>query len=440
MSDDEFPLDRPDQERYLVALLLSVTLRSLRDEALNRVAAEDFGSGNYAGLWQAALSLRASNRPIDRRNLIAEAGGEAGPSQKLIEAREKHVAHLLDTLDGYLPTAHEFPRVVQDVTTTGKLRRLVESLKRGIQRAYSAEDFGQAYTAARDELEKLADTDDDTAAVQQMDAVIHSLEVSFKSGLSARVIPSPWPDFNEKGAGGFHAGRLYVIGARPGHGKSIAGHQAAAFAAEHGQPAMVFSLEMGALEVGGRMFASGARVDMHEVARSELSDDSWQRFHEFADRSRGWPLWVVDKPAVTLEYIKSVCRTQKRRHGLDLVCVDYLQLLNLARMASREQQVAEIARQFKILSRELDCAVILPAQLNRETERRGKPSLGDLRESGGIEAHADMVILLARQRFAEGHGAAGDYTGDVSLDIAKNRFGPTGSFELPWRGCYASIG
>jgi replicative DNA helicase len=425
------PLNRDDDERYLVGLLLPITQRTLRDEALMRVAAEDFGSGIYGGLWAAALRLRGRDEPINRRTLIAESKGHAGGTI---------VEQTLDGLDGYLPWTTDFPRVVLAVVTTGRLRRLVESLTRGIQRAQSAEDFGAAYAAACEELEALANHAEETDDLVHFGRIVTDLEEHFKTGSPHQVIHSPWPDFDERAAGGFHRGRLHVIGGRPGEGKSIAGHQAAAFAAEKGHPSVIFSMEMGRMEVGGRLLANGSRIDMGEIARAELSYDSWRRYGEFADRSREWPLWVVDRAGLTVEAIKSTCRTMKRRHGLDVVCVDYLQLLNVKAIASREQQVSEIARQFKNLSRELDCAVLLPSQLNRDTARRGKPSLSDLRESGGIEAHADLVVLLARQVFPDGHEAAGQYNGTIALDVAKNRFGPTGSIELAWRGCYASIG
>jgi replicative DNA helicase len=441
MTDPTVTLDREDEERYLIGLLLPVTLHSLREEALNRVAPEHFGGGTFGGMWAAARRLRANEQQINRRNLIAECRREAGGYR---------VEQILDQLVGYIPPPQEFPKVVNDVVTAGKLRNLVMACGRAAQRAMSAEDFGAAYAVAMEELERLAEQDegDDLVPIGQ---IVAELEGQFREGPGGRAIPSPWGDFNERAAGGFHRGRLYVIGGRPGDGKSIAGHQAAAHAAECGQRALIFSMEMGRHEVGGRLVANGTReldergrlgagIDMGEITSMRLTQDSWRRYGEFADRSRDWPLWVVDRAGLTVEAIKSICRVTKRRRGLDVVCVDYLQLLSIKDIKSREQQVSEIARQMKNLARELDCAVLLPSQLNRDTARRGKPSLADLRESGGIEAHADVVVLLARQVFPDGHPQAGLYDGTISLDIAKNRFGAVGTINLPWRGCYASIG
>jgi replicative DNA helicase len=438
---DEFPLNRDDEERYLVGLLLPTTMRTLRDDALTKVAAEHFGSGIYGGMWAAALRLRALEEPINRRTLLAETKGWAGGT--LVE-------QTLDGLDGYVPWALDYPRVLSEVITTGKLRQLVAACDRGKQRAMTAEDFGDAYSVVLEELEKLAEQDEDAGIVKLGDAMTR-LEERYKRGLGDRAIASPWHEFNERAAGGFHRGRLYVVGGRPGDGKSIVGHQAALHAAGRHHQALIVSMEISLDEVSDRLLANGTRepdergqlgagIDMGEVTTMNLTQDSWLRYHKFTARSRDWPLWIDDRAGQTIESITSTCRLMKRRQGLDLLCVDYLQLLNLRGVQSREQQVSELARRFKNLARELDCAVLLPCQLNRNSVHRGKPSLADLRESGGIEAHADLVVLLARQVFPEDHRMAGLPDGTIALDIAKNRFGPTGSILLPWRGCYASIG
>lgn len=417
-------LDRETEERYLVSLLIPYTRRTLRDQALATVDAEDFGSGAYGGIWAAARRLRSRELPIDRRNLLAEVKVEAGGDR---------AERLLDSLE--MPDPADFPQAVREVTTTGKRRRLVESLDRARQRAMSAEDYGDAVTVIEEEIAAAQDRDGEAQGVAMFGDAVDRLEQRLKSGAQEEVVTTPWPEINEMLSGGFHRGRLHVIGARPGEGKSIMAHQLAANAAAHGHPAMVFSLEMSESEVAGRLVSGGGKIELGEITRTELSDDSWQSFHEFQSRSKTWPLWIDDRPNLTVERIISTCREHKRRHGLDLLCVDYLQLLSMSDRSNREQQVNEIARRFKNLSRELDCAVVLPSQLNRDTAKRGKPSMSDLRESGGIESHADMVVLLARQYLEDGTP-----NGEIKADVAKNRFGRTGVVDLSWRAHYAMIG
>lgn len=423
-------LNPADEEDFLVALLSNLTRTTLRDEALAQVSPEDFHSPHHGLLWKAARALLEADERITRRALMARAHTAA-------------TERLLDRVAGMVPPAALFPRAVAEVIRCGRLRRLVEAADRIKQRAMIAEDHNQALGWALDELSNL----DQSQTVPEVQA-IGDLLAEFDRSMTAEagewwVIPTPWPDVNAEIAGGVHGGRMYVIGARPGEGKSIAAHQLAERAASLGHPAIVFSAEMGAMEVTGRVVAQGAGVELGEISRRDLSAHSYTKVAEYYDRAAGYPLFVVDKSDIGIPYIKSVCRAQKRRTGLRLVVVDYLQLIAADRGKPREQQVAEISRQLKILSRELDCAVIVPAQLNREAVKRGnRPNLSDLRESGAIEADADVVMLLSRKVITaeEDKERAGEYSHLLNVDIAKNRHGKVCGFELPWRAHYATIG
>lgn len=424
---DELDLNPADEERYLVSLLLPVTTRLLRDDALRAVDPADFCSGHYGGIWEAARRLQDEDRRIDLRSLLAECDGKDS------------VARILDRVSGSVPTAADFPHAVATVRRAGQLRRLVEAAERIKQRAMVAEDFAQACGWAQDELEKVASQQTEIADVRQIGGLLDEFMDSMRDGPRYSIIPTPWSEVNDQIAGGLHGGRMYIVGGRPGDGKSLAAVNLAAFAAKQGHPALVFSVEMGAMEVTGRVVANGAKIELSEIARYELSADSWSSASEYVARARDDPLFVNDKAGINVGYIKSVCRSQKRKTGLDVVVVDYLQLLSSDKSQPREQQVALISRSLKELSRELDAAVVVPAQLNRESAKRGKPMLADLRESGGIEADADVVMLLARLVHEDGD-RKGEYTGTISIDIAKNRHGRTGAIELPWRGHYATIG
>jgi replicative DNA helicase len=431
---EEFPLDRPDEERYLIGLLLPVTLRTLRDDALRRVDPASFGNAHLAGLWAAAQRLRAREEQINRRSLLAEVRtvvhGAAYPQ-------------LLDGLDGYVPVTYEYPTVVTEVIAAGKLRRVVETLDRARQRAYSAEDADTSVAVAVEELTRLAEVTEESGGLVHIGTVLAKLDQDYRNGpdLAEQPIPSPWPEFDEITAGGLHRGRLVVIGARPGDGKSVGAHQIAVHAANQDYSAVVFSLEMSTDEVGGRIAANDAEIEMGEIAAKRLTEDSLRKHAKLVSRAPQLPLWVCDRANLTVDLIASMARAHKRRHGLDVLAVDYLQLMSLKGVQNREQVVSEIARRFKNLARELDCAVVLPSQLNRESVKRGgEPSLADLRESGGIEAHADLVVLLHRPRHPADHPYAGKPTGQIVLGVEKNRFGPCKKITLDWRGHFAKIG
>lgn len=426
MTDDLHP---EESERYLLALLLTIGTRSLAEDALITVAPEDFWCPHTANLWKAARALLDTGERITRRALR----GACSTPPALAR---------LTSAEAMVPRTSDYAACVAEVRRCGQLRRMDEALIRIRQRAHSAEDFAQAMTWAHDELAKLDVVEDHPEAVPfgtLLDEWLHDMTTD----TPRRVFPTPWDALNAEIAGGMHGGRFYVVGARPGEGKSIAAHNLAAHAAALGHRSLVFSMEMGRMEVTGRIVASGAQIEMREVSRRLLSADSLRRVYEYADRARSHSLSVVDRSDVTMPFVRSVCRTHSRRHGLDVVVVDYLQLITPdASVKSREQQVAQISRQLKLLSRELDVAVVVPAQLNRGPTARAnsRPMKSDLRESGGIEADADVVMLLSRGVFPSGHEMAGEPNGELDIYIDKNRHGRECHLSLPWRAHYATIG
>ena len=417
---------RPVQEEaYLISLLTTITARSLREEALARVQPADFSVVAYGGLWEAAQAVRAAGKPVNARSvaLAADTHGELA---------QRTLAEFV----GAVPNPEDFPHSIGEVLRCAQLRRVVEATVRIQQRAMVCESGSEALAAAHEELGKVdtAEMGHD-AHTRSFSALLDELDGALKAPESVRIIPTPWRELNDLMSGGLHMGRLVVIGARPSEGKSLAAHQMAEDAAAQGFSAAIFSVEMGGLEVTGRIVANGARVDMGEISRHELSPYSWQQFDEYRVRASGYRLVVNDKPDLTLGYVQAQCRLLKRRHGLDVVVIDYLQLINGDRRKPREQQVSEISRGLKQLSRELECVVVVPAQLNRNSVARGKPLLSDLRESGAIEQDADVVILLARQMDERDKP-----TGAVSVVVPKNRHGRMGDLELVWRPHFSRIG
>ena len=230
---------------------------------------------------------------------------------------------------------------------------------------------------------------------------------------------------------------LYLIGETmvPTH-NSIAGVNLATHAAENGHSAVVFSVEMGEHEVASRSVASGARAEYGQITRRHIDDHNLGLIAEWADTNRSMPLRLVDKADIGVEYVAAVCRSIKRAHGLDVVFVDYLQLLKPAgSKIPRQQQIADMSRALKVLAMDLDVAVVIACQLNRNSanEKRA-PVLADLRESGAIEQDCDVAILLHHPR-----GDDGGLSGDVELVVAKNRTGALGVITCRWTAYQARI-
>lgn len=229
-------------------------------------------------------------------------------------------------------------------------------------------------------------------------------------------------------------GQLFVVAGRPGDGKTalmlgIALHNSAML----GLPTLMFSLEMSRSEIGMRAAVlvtgqSGFRFRNGEATQQEI-----EQLEREASKDLGYAkLRIDDRPSLKVEQIAAVCRRQKRRRGLGLVCVDYLQLIPATNpRESRREQIEHTSRMLKRIARELSVPVIAGCQLNREVENRPdrQPKLSDLREAGGIEADADAVLLLWRKPDQGEH----DPLHAVTAIIAKQRNGPTGKAELKYR-------
>jgi len=227
-------------------------------------------------------------------------------------------------------------------------------------------------------------------------------------------------------------GDLLILAARPGVGKTALALNLSAEAALRGRSVLFFSLEMGRVEIGQRLLFAAAGAPGGRLRAGVASDQELADLDRWVPELAALPLAVDDAPDRTVERITAVARRHQRRRGLDLVVVDYLQLVPPTdRRAPRREQVEHVSRSLKLAAKSLGCPVLALAQLNREAENRtdNRPRLADLREAGGIEQDADAVVLLWRQP-----GQPDDApTLKVTALVEKNRNGPTGSAELVYR-------
>jgi len=422
LSAAEQYLHSEADEFTLACLLTAPSGRLFLADALERVAPEDFYDPHYGELWRAGRIITARGDRISTRALLAEKDTPAARSR-------------LDATGGHPVQATKVPDAIAGVLENAGLRRLVQAGDRIQHAATTAAGYSEAYEMAAREIASL-DGARSAPEVMSWDQVADQWWDSYGTEDDGALVPTPWQTVNDMLGGGMRSGRSYVVAGRPGAGKSILGLNVAASAAEAGHPALLFSVEMGWREIAGRVMAAGARSEYSEFVSESLSSDTDLRAREYYNSTRGMPLSLVDKPNVTVEYIAATARTHKRTKGLSVLVVDYLQLLEASdRSRTREQQVAHLSRSLKLLSRELDCVVVVACQLNRGSARENrKPTLAELRESGAIEQDADVVLLLHHELVDE------QPTGLVDVIVAKNRTGRTGTLTLPWRGHQARIG
>jgi len=432
LSDPYHQLRPIEQERYLCDLLLARTRTYLAQEALREVEPDDFADPMLAAIWSAARSLSSGGEMITMRALRGHVLLQLPPARDGRRDTQR-LDQALERIMTAVAPVESAPEAIRTVREMGQMRRMYDAAKRMQQLIIEAPDPSVAMASITEEvdaLDKTVVTDGPVLVGQDVDG----FDEYMRGGPTAPVIPTPWEGFNDLCSGGLHGGRLYVVGGRPGAGKTNVGLVLAGQAAEEGTPSLVFSAEMSRMEVTGRWVARAAAIELSEIQRHDLSDWSWRRFDEFRQRAGDIPLWVDDKAGIGIPYIKTVARQMKRKHNIGLVAVDYLQLLRSENTrAQRYVQVGEMSRALKLLARELDIPVVVLAQLNRGSVDK-TPTMSDLRESGDIEQDADTIILIEHPL-----GEDGKPTGMVNLHVPKNRHGRTGEIQLTWRAHRADI-
>ena len=382
------------------------------------ITAEDFDEPKHGKTWNAMISVLDSGKQIDPATVVAQLGD---PSLSV---------WVLDLYGAPVVPANA-PAFAARVRRAADMRNLQDLARAIMQRSLTdGTDPGELANWVRDRLDAPAGAIRDTVTFADITPrLIARFESGKQSGLS-----TPWPELDAK-IHGLSPSRLYVIAGRPGGGKSLAGQNIAwHWSRRHSQPVYFATLEMEAEEVGERQVAQVAQISLDTLQSGRLDPGEAGMAHEALRAMRDAPIHMCVDSAQTLDTIRNGARRLKRRHGLGLVVVDYLQLVRPRdpRMPRREQ-VDEIARGLKLMAKELQVPVVAMTQLNREaTKDKGRPPvLSDLRESGEIEQAADVVILL--------HRPDPDDPTHGQMLVAKARNGSMGQVDVTMRTWFASI-
>jgi len=276
------------------------------------------------------------------------------------------------------------------------------------------------------------DTGDGKPIDEVMKEVIENIETAAKSSSTVTGIPTGFLDLDYK-TSGLQKSDLILIAARPSMGKTAFVLNVAQHVAVRKHYAVaIFSLEMSSAQLGNRLLAMESGVDAQKLRNGNLSDSDWYDIVEATNRIAKANLIIDDTPGITVGELRSKCRKYKLENDLQLIIIDYLQLMSGSGRSSdsRQQEISEISRSLKALARELKVPVIALSQLSRACESRNdhRPMLSDLRESGAIEQDADIVMFLYRDFY---YNPEAD-PGVAEVIVAKQRNGPIGTVELAW--------
>lgn len=388
-------------------------------------------------IYQAILDLHEARDPLDfitladtlrKRDQLEDAGGEA---------------YLISLLNA-VPTsvnARSYGRIVEAAAVR---RRMLTAASSIANLAYDEdENVNVILDRAEQALFSISEerTTRDLVPVRDIArAYLDRVEELHARGDEMIGVPTGFTDV-DKMLGGLNKSDLLIVAARPGMGKtSFLLGMALHAGLRHGKRIAMFNLEMSGEQLVQRMIAAETRIDSQRLRRGQLYENEWPIFLESVGRLSEMRVFIDDTPGVTPLQLRTKCRRLYAEHGLDLVMVDYLQLMQAEYTTNnRVQEISEISRSLKGLARELDVPVVTASQLSRAVENRQekRPQLSDLRDSGSIEQDADIVMFIYRDEYYNPETT--DRPNIAEINVAKHRNGPTGAIDLYWHGKLATF-
>lgn len=395
--------------------------------ALETTREEYFYKENHRAIFRSIVNLYNSNKVVDLVTLTDDL-----KKQKAFDSLGGVV--YLTQLTNAVPSTTNITHYVRIVKEKSALRMLINSATQIIGEAYETEDkVDEVLDHAEQLIFEISDKRIETSNLPLKEIIKDSIEAIdklYQRKAHVTGVPTGFVDFDVRTAG-LQPSDLIVIAGRPSMGKS----SFACGIAEHAGvlekiPVAFFSLEMSKEQLAQRMICSYARIDAHKVRTGFLSASDWPRLTQAAGKLSEAKIFIDDTPSLSLFELRAKARRLKAQHNIQLIIIDYLQLMRGAtNIENRQQEISEITRSLKALARELKLPLIAISQLSRAVESRTdhRPQLSDLRESGAIEQDADLVVLLLREEY---YNPTEDNKGIAEVIIAKQRNGPVGSMKL----------
>lgn len=401
------------------------------DDMAEIITADDFYKPAHRKIFLAIQALNKKNQAADLvtvTNHLSEVGE--------LEA-VGGTAYLAEVMDQTPSTANitSYARIIRDKSV---LRRVVHVSQSFIERAFNPdfEDIDSFLDTIEQDVFKVGQARGGTGLVDASELVrasLEKIEVLYSQKMKVTGIASGFVELDDLTAG-FQPGELIIIAARPSMGKTAFSLNITMHAAlKEKKKIAYFSVEMAKEQVMIRMLASAAKVRLGDLRIGQIDDKAWPRLINTAASLSETGLFIDDSAGISPFEIRAKARRLKATHGLDLIIIDYLQLMGMKqKVENRQQEVSEISKLLKAVAKELQVPVIALAQLNRGVEGRSdrRPMLSDLRESGSIEQDADVIMMLYREDYYDRDNP--EIKGLAEVIIAKQRNGPTDTVKLKW--------
>ncbi|KON66728.1 replicative DNA helicase [Peribacillus butanolivorans] len=413
------------EQAVLGAIFLEPSSLTVTSEVL---IPEDFYRSSHQKIFNVMIKLNDEGKAVDLITVTEELA-----AAKNLE--EVGGVSYLSELAGSVPTAANIEYYARIVEEKSLLRRLIRTATNIAQEGYSREDeVEELLGEAEKTIMEVAQRKNSGSFQNIKDVLVRTydnIEVLTTRKGDVTGIPTGFAELDRMTAG-FQRNDLIIVGARPSVGKTaFALNIAQNVATKTEENVAIFSLEMGAEQLVMRMLCAEGNINAQNLRTGSLTDEDWRKLTMAMGSLSNAGIYIDDTPGVRIGEIRSKCRRLKQEHGLGMILIDYLQLIQGDGRSgdNRQQEVSEISRSLKALARELQVPVIALSQLSRGVEQRQdkRPMMSDIRESGSIEQDADIVAFLYRDDY---YDKESENKNIIEIIIAKQRNGPVGTVSL----------
>lgn len=394
---------------------------------------DDFYNRNYGALFEAIQELYNEGKAVDDVTIAEKLGDKDVPKE--IADREA----LKDIIQS-VPTSANIKNYAEIVYEKSMLRRMIKMTDEIANNCYAESDTVEKLLDDTEQrvfkLLQSKNTSDFVPISEVVRQALDRIETASSSADGITGISTGFADLDRRTAG-LQNSDLILVAARPSMGKTaFVLNLAQNMCFRDGKTVLIFSLEMPKVQLVNRLLAQEGRIDGQKIMTGRLDEKEYDSLIEAVDVIGHSKLIIEDKSSITIPEMRSKCRKYKLEHDIDIIMIDYLQLMNgSGRSESRQQEISEISRALKGIARELNVPVIALSQLSRQVEQRNdhRPMLSDLRESGAIEQDADIVMFLYRDDY---YNQDSEEKGVTEIITAKQRNGPVGTDKLLWLSNY----